>query len=66
MDLSYCWLIGISAGIAAAGMIVLLASKAEFYVVRAAYWLAMIGTTVLALVLLGGLIQHVLLQVRGK
>jgi len=37
MDLSYCWLIGISAAIAAMGMTVLLASKAEFYAVRAAY-----------------------------
>lgn len=66
MDLGYCWLIGISAAIAGVGMIVLLASKAEFYAVRAAYWFAVIGTSVLALVLLGGLIQHVLLQVRGK
>jgi hypothetical protein len=66
MDLSYCWLIGISASIAVVGMIVLLASKAEFYAARAAYWFAVIGTTVLALVLLGGLIQHILLQVKGK
>jgi hypothetical protein len=66
MDLSYCWLIVISSGVAAVGMIVLLASKAEFYTVRAAYWFAVIGTTVLALVLLGGLAQHILLQVRGK
>jgi hypothetical protein len=64
MDLSYCWLIGISAGVGAVGIIVLLASKAEFYAVRAAYWFAIIGVSVLALVLLGGLIQHILLQVR--
>jgi hypothetical protein len=66
MDLGYCWLIGISGAIAAVGMIVLLASKAEFYSVRAAYWFVLVGTTVLALVLLGGLLQHVLLQVRGR
>jgi hypothetical protein len=64
MDLSYCWLIGISAAVAAVGIIVLLASKAEFYTVRAAYWFAIIGVSVLASVLLGGLVQHILLQVR--
>ena len=58
MDLSYCWLIGISAAFAAVGIIVLLASKAEFYAVRAAYWFAIIGAGVLALVLLGGLTRR--------
>jgi hypothetical protein len=66
MDLNYCWLIGVSAAVTAVGMIVLLASKAEFYAVRAAYWYVIVGSTVLALVLLGGLIQHILLQVRGR
>ena len=66
MDLTYCWLIGISASIATVGLIVLLASKAEFYAIRAAYWFAVVGTTVLGFVLVGGLIQHILLQLKGK
>lgn len=65
MDLGYCRLIAISASIAALGLVVLVASKAEFYLVRAAYWCALVGTTMLAVILIGGLVQHVLLQVRG-
>lgn len=66
MDVSYCWLITISAAVAVVGMIVLLASKAEFDTVRAAYWLVIVGTSLLGLVLVGGLVQHILLQLRGK
>jgi hypothetical protein len=66
MDLSYCWLISVSAAITVAGVIVLLATKSEFDMSRAGYWLIIVGSTVLGFVLVGGLVQHILLQLREK
>jgi hypothetical protein len=39
-------------------------TKTEFYSVRAAYWCTIVGVGVLGLVLIGGLVQHIMIQVR--
>ena len=64
MDLSYGWLLTITAIMTIIGLLILLCWKAEFYAVRAAYWLVIIGSVVLAAVLIGGLVQHILLQLK--
>lgn len=75
MDLSYCSLITISSLLVLVGIAVLTIlipvcgkwfddsdAKTEFYSVRAAYWCTIVGVSVLGLILFGGLVQHILIQ----
>jgi hypothetical protein len=78
MDLTYCWLITISSLLVLVGIAVLTIlipvcskwfgdsdAKTEFYSVRAAYWCTIVGVTVWGLILIGGLVQHILIQILG-
>jgi hypothetical protein len=78
MDLTYCALVTISSLLILVGIAVLTivipacgkwfgddGAKTEFYSVRAAYWCTIVGVSVLGLVLIGGLLQHILIQLLG-
>jgi integral membrane sensor domain MASE1 len=77
MELTYCSLITISSLLVLTGIVVLTIlipasskwfresdTKTEFYSVRAAYWCAIVGISVLGLILIGGLVQHILILIR--